>query len=102
MTLFWDIDGNKISDVLGWACRFEDNSYRLIAAIEWPQSRLRVSSVWMGYNSSVYLGRTDEPTSIFSTAILDMQGIIIERHAPTKQAALADFDELMAQAREML
>ena len=97
MTLFWDIDGVRLPGVLHWAFLFEDNSYRIVAISEWADG-LRVSCVWMGFNAEVFMSRTDEPTSIFSTAILDREGVILERHAPTREIAIDDFGELMEEA----
>jgi hypothetical protein len=100
MTLFWDIDGKTLPDVLTWAGLYEDDAYRQLLLCEWPDG-VMVSTVWIGFNWSPSL-MTDFPVSCFASAIIDRRKpaplrIVEERYAPTKEAAWSDFAALVEQ-----
>lgn len=71
MTMFWDRKNQPIEDVIEWAKKFEDPSYRLIAVDTDGPDQPMVSTIWQGLDLAHLLHVTDDTAMIFETAYLE-------------------------------
>lgn len=85
MSEWYDKDGTPISDMMTWAKKIEDRSYKRVAETTLSNGKW-VSTVWLGLNHQY----GDGPPLIFETMVFksknDMNELDIERYSTLEEA----------------
>lgn len=100
MTKFYDMDG-KLIGLHEWAELYEDFEGRLVAEADVGEHR--VVSVWRGFDQSDLLSEQDRSPLIFTTALFagPRRQMVEEVDSPSRDAALAEFDQLCRLAKDL-